>query len=97
MPTATTFTPEQLNYVHQEVLFFSVEHNEEYVHFYRDGTTNLTNPDDRLLADLHSQFKHDDFGEAFYLLKARTEKLKSTFKGLAFHHDVIALDEIDND
>lgn len=97
MLNTANLTTEQINYVHEKVLFFSVEFNEEYVHFYRDGTINITNPDDKLLADLHNQFKHDDFIQAFYSLKSRTDKLKKTFKGLNFYHDVIILDEIDND
>lgn len=97
MPNASNLTHEQLSYVHNEVLFFSVEHNDEYIHFYRDGTHAITNPDDKLLADLYNQFKRDDFIEAYYLLQRRTEKLKNSFKGLAFHHDVILLNDVDDD
>lgn len=97
MSNSSGFTYEQLKYVHQEVLFFSIEHNEEYIHFYRDGTHVITNPEDKLLADLYRQFKNDDFPEAFYLLKNRTEMLKNSFKGLFFHHDVILFNGVDDD
>jgi hypothetical protein len=96
MTTGTILTQEEIDYVHENILFFSIEHNEEYLHFYRDGSISLTSPNDRLLSDLHCQFKHDDFGQTFYRLKERVTKLKNNFKGFVFHHDVILVEE-DND
>lgn len=96
IPIARIISREELNYVHENILFFSLEHLDEYVYFYRDGTNSITTQSNKLLTDLHNQFKHDEFGKAFYGLKDRVQKLKVIFNDLDFNYDVILFNEEEN-
>lgn len=88
-----SISEEEFKYVQEQVLFFSLEHLDEYVYFYRDGKNSITTQQDKLLTDLHNAFKYDDFSHVFYELKERVEKLKIRFKDLNFHYDVILTNE----
>ena len=86
----TGFSKLRYKYVLEKVLFYAVESEGDFLYFYKDGTSILTNKGNALLSYLHSEYASpvDDCNATFWDVREWVCEHKIHNTNLEFHQDI---------
>lgn len=82
-----TESNEKIAYIRNKVPYFSVEYQDEYLHFYHDGTQGLSCNDNKVLHSIWQQHRYDDYAQAFIRIEEKIKRLQAGYMCIRFLYD----------